>query len=1186
MRTTRCLSLLSLMTCAGASTAGAAQVQRYIMTKPMPPSCDEALRNPPQAYAAFSVGEPEAYLWFYVTGLNAGDVIASEYYKPAGGLPVAPSGPFPPVGSAGNWCFTDERLRINGGVPAAHPGEWTVKATLNGAPLFTLKFTIGNATVPLPYSGTQPGGGTTPVAAPNLIRNGDAETGAAASDCSGLANISGWIADGRASVCRYGSGDFLLANAPGPSDRGSNFFAGGSNDRSMIYQVIDVSSSAAQIDAGTLPYTLSGWLGGWADQDDSAKLTATFKSASGEPLAYASIGPVLAAERNRASGLVLKSATGTVPRNARSVVVDLTFTRASGTYNDGYADSLSLAFTSAAPGGGGGAAGAYKLAIDQVDTSACPSVRVNVTVTDASGAPVGGLTASNFTLKEGGQSRPITVTATQTSPFNPAPRYVISYTAANPTADASVEIAVTVGGQTASAAQTVARCASGGGPAPACGFGVPSASSVPGSGGTGTIQVTTAATCSWTASSNASWITLTAGASGTGSGTVGYRAAANPGTTPRTGTLTVAGVTHTVTQAAGSAPCSYSLSPSSASVAASGGTAAVAVSASAGCAWSASSNAAWITVASGASGTGNATVTLNVAANPAASSRTGVLTIAGLTFTVNQAGQPQAGAPAIHKGGVVNAASYISAALPAGAIARGSIFSVLGAGMGPAESVKADYPLPETLAEVSVRVTQGSKSVNAWPVSVSAAKIDAVMPSNAVAGDAQVTVTYRGRTSAPAAIRIASSNFGAFSNANGKGPGVIRNVNSPDDQPLNTRSAAAKPGQSAVLSGTGLGPIDAPDNVAAAAVQLPAEIFVGGKPAKIAYAGRDTCCAGRDRIEFEVPLDAPAGCNIPVQVKAESSYSNVVTMAIEANGQQCQAAGNPVLGIAERGGKVGVVLLARVGASLELEPGKPPTDMTLDLGAGLFQEFAAGGELAYNPLLSYPPRGTCMTYSGDLDLGAILGAGTKAEDTGGLTGRALDAGSQLTVTGPRGAPIPLPKADEEATTGPYAGLLGGTLPIGDGPSLPPFLDGGQYTVKGTGGKDVGPVSVSLDGPHGVDWTGRNRIRQVDRNSGVTFNWSGGGSSQIVLLGGASTDQKNQVAAGFFCSAVAAQGSFTVPPNVLANLPASIGENAEQTLGALLVGTMPDVPFQTFSASGLDTGLALYFLVNVTTVPYK
>src|SRR6185436_4328989 len=38
-------------------------------------------------------------------------------------------------------------------------------------------------------------------------------------------------------------------------------------------------------------------------------------------------------------------------------------------------------------------------------------------------------------------------------------------------------------------------------------------------GGTSTVNVTTPGTCSWTATSNASFITITSGASGTGNGT-------------------------------------------------------------------------------------------------------------------------------------------------------------------------------------------------------------------------------------------------------------------------------------------------------------------------------------------------------------------------------------------------------------------------------------------------------------------------------------------------------------------------------------------------------------------------------------------------------------------------------------------------------------------------------------------
>ncbi|HEX8335451.1 MAG TPA: M36 family metallopeptidase, partial [Pyrinomonadaceae bacterium] len=77
----------------------------------------------------------------------------------------------------------------------------------------------------------------------------------------------------------------------------------------------------------------------------------------------------------------------------------------------------------------------------------------------------------------------------------------------------------------------------------------PSSASVAAAGGSGTVSVTAGAGCAWTASSNASFITVTGGASGSGNGTVSYSVASNPNSTSRTGTLTVAGKTFTVTQA-------------------------------------------------------------------------------------------------------------------------------------------------------------------------------------------------------------------------------------------------------------------------------------------------------------------------------------------------------------------------------------------------------------------------------------------------------------------------------------------------------------------------------------------------------------------------------------------------------------------------------------------------------------
>ena len=61
---------------------------------------------------------------------------------------------------------------------------------------------------------------------------------------------------------------------------------------------------------------------------------------------------------------------------------------------------------------------------------------------------------------------------------------------------------------------------------------------------------TTGSACSWSATDDASWITIASGASGIGNGTVSYRVAANTGPA-RTGHIYAAGLTHTVTQQAG-----------------------------------------------------------------------------------------------------------------------------------------------------------------------------------------------------------------------------------------------------------------------------------------------------------------------------------------------------------------------------------------------------------------------------------------------------------------------------------------------------------------------------------------------------------------------------------------------------------------------------------------------------------
>jgi len=85
--------------------------------------------------------------------------------------------------------------------------------------------------------------------------------------------------------------------------------------------------------------------------------------------------------------------------------------------------------------------------------------------------------------------------------------------------------------------------------------------------------------------------------------------------------------------------CSYSISPTSASLGSAAGTGSVSVTAASGCNWTAVTKNPWITVISGGSGRGNGSVNYSVSANNGVKPRTGGMTIAEQTFAVTQAGK-------------------------------------------------------------------------------------------------------------------------------------------------------------------------------------------------------------------------------------------------------------------------------------------------------------------------------------------------------------------------------------------------------------------------------------------------------------------------------------------------------------------------------------------------------------------
>lgn len=141
-------------------------------------------------------------------------------------------------------------------------------------------------------------------------------------------------------------------------------------------------------------------------------------------------------------------------------------------------------------------------------------------------------------------------------------------------------------------------------PSPSCTFAVsPAGATLPPTGGSTTLHVSTAATCAWTARAESAWLTVSPGG-GTGPADVTVTAAANEATDPRTGRVIVAERDLSISQE-GRAPavCEYLVDPERETFEAEAGRARINVQTGPECSWTARAMAQWVTITRG-SGTG------------------------------------------------------------------------------------------------------------------------------------------------------------------------------------------------------------------------------------------------------------------------------------------------------------------------------------------------------------------------------------------------------------------------------------------------------------------------------------------------------------------------------------------------------------------------------------------------------
>ncbi|HTR35696.1 MAG TPA: hypothetical protein VMH80_07345 [Bryobacteraceae bacterium] len=469
--------------------------------------------------------------------------------------------------------------------------------------------------------------------------------------------------------------------------------------------------------------------------------------------------------------------------------------------------------------------------------------------------------------------------------------------------------------------------------------------------------------------------------------------------------------------------------------------------------------------------------------------------------------------------GVLNAANGDSTQ-----IARGSFMSIYGQNLGQTAGPVSAYPIPTTLGGAQVTVAAGGKNYKAYLDYVSPGQINAIMPSAVPAGEAQLTVTVNNVTSTAARVTIGEHSFGMFTiNSQPAGLAIAQNYESPTSVPLNLYTNPAKPGQTIILWGTGLGALpsgtdDQPPG--AGNIVTNAKVLLNGSEIVPDYAGRAPGIAGVDQINFTIPADTdiPDGCSLYLQVDVGGIQNGSATIAKSSDGSVCKhpfGLSTDQLNKLQFGAtmQAAVAIFDRGYSSLG-----PGVNFVSEEGVFYTQKFTANGSPLTNqgfPWALSQPAGSCAVIhtSGMMtDFVDYLGI-----DTSGAT--TLDAG-KVTLSGPGG---------NFDLTFAQVTLFNGMVPQTSG------LVDGNWTLAAAGGRDVGAFSVPFT--LGSQFNMPNFPTKISRGQPLALSWTGGGASDLVRILINGIVFSGNVAA-VVCTANAKDGSFTVPASFTQQLDSS------------------------------------------------
>jgi uncharacterized protein (TIGR03437 family) len=599
----------------------------------------------------------------------------------------------------------------------------------------------------------------------------------------------------------------------------------------------------------------------------------------------------------------------------------------------------------------------------------------------------------------------------------------------------------------------------------------------------------------------------------------------------------------------------------------------------------------------------------------------GAITVGGATGTTGTTGTTGSTGSTGSTGatGATGSGPSITAVQDAGSytsgIAEGSIFVVKGtnlspSGLGSGGLLSFGFPLPSSSNGVSINFapTSGGSAASAYLIylynSGGTSQLAAILPSNIPPGNYNVTVTNAGAASAPFTVNVVKSKPAMFTlDQAGDGLAIVQNYVSASETDedlyvtgvLNQQTVSpAYPGQTLIAWITGLGPISSGDNTAAPVQDVTSasnvKVIVGGVTITPVFAGRAPGLAGEDQVDFVLPADIPTGCAVPLQISANgvTSAATYIAIAPNATAGACVQAGlttsqlQAIQGGLFSGGSAssfttGSFELLNI-TSTESLPSIGTVTATIGTASGEFLKYTGFQLAGYANYANYfTPNNACQV----VPLSTTFTTSTTAPPTPSSpfsSGSAslLDAGA-ITLTGPGGSGINgLPFTE---TSNIYSLSISEQIP---GVTLPGLQNngtiiGGQYTLKGSGGKDVGPFTGTVNLGSLLTITG-GLPSAVTRSAGLPLTWTGGNSSDLVLIEGLAISSTStttttgitvtETGAEFVCTTSAGNGGFTVPASVTSQMPA-LNPNSSTT-GLTAISTL-----SVFSATNPSNGNGIF-----------